>query len=99
MHHGFDQHKLISRFANRILPLSGVSCPISILNNVDFPAPFGPMIPTIAPGGILKLKFSNSTLSPKRLLTGLPQSRDHPGEDLVEYTIPGFIAFLKFFGI
>jgi hypothetical protein len=35
------------------------------LNSVDFPAPFGPMMPTIAPGGTLKDSLSISSRSPK----------------------------------
>ena len=34
-----------------MVPSSGVSCPVIILNSVVFPAPFGPMTPTIPPGG------------------------------------------------
>jgi hypothetical protein len=52
-----------------ISPESGCSLPISIRNSVDLPAPFGPMMPTIAPGGTLKLSLSSSRRSPKDLLT------------------------------
>ena len=48
-------------------PLSGFSWPVIILNSVDLPAPFGPMMPTIAPGGTVKLRSSISRRSPKRL--------------------------------
>ena len=34
--------------------VSGFSLPVIIRNSVDLPAPFGPMMPTIAPGGTLK---------------------------------------------
>ncbi len=52
-------------------PLSGFSNPIIILNSVDLPAPLGPIMPTIAPAGILKLKLSMSNLSLKALVTPL----------------------------
>ena len=45
-------------------PLSGVSLPPISLNSVDLPAPLGPMMPTMAPGGTLKLKSSISRRSP-----------------------------------
>ena len=49
-------------------PESEVSFLDNILNKVVFPAPFGPMIPTIAPGGILSERSSINNLSPKPLL-------------------------------
>ena len=52
-------------------PESGFSRPAISLNKVDLPAPFGPMMPTIAPAGMLKLRLSISTRSPKDLLTPL----------------------------
>ncbi|CAJ5454972.1 Uncharacterised protein [Burkholderia pseudomallei] len=52
-------------------PESGCSLPVSILNSVDLPAPFGPMMPTIAPAGILKFRLSISRRSPNDLLTFL----------------------------
>jgi hypothetical protein len=41
----------------------------SCLNRVDLPAPLGPMMPTMAPAGTLKLRLSISRRSPKDLLT------------------------------
>ena len=49
---------------SRIEPWSGFSAPVIILNRVVLPAPFGPMMPTMPPGGSLKFKSSISTLSP-----------------------------------
>ena len=46
-------------------PVSAFSLPWIILNSVDLPAPFGPMMPTIAPAGTLKLSLSISSRSPK----------------------------------
>ena len=46
------------------LPLSGVSCPVIRRNSVDLPAPFGPMTPTMPPGGSVKDRSSKSNLSP-----------------------------------
>src|SRR5262249_55231889 len=53
------------------LPLSAFSLPRISLNNVDLPAPFGPMMPTIAPGGTLKESLSISRRSPKPFETSL----------------------------
>src|SRR6059036_1598374 len=47
-----------------ILPLSAFSLPVIMRNSVDFPAPLGPMMPTIAPGGTLKERLSMSRRSP-----------------------------------
>jgi len=52
-------------------PLSACSLPVIRRNSVDLPAPFGPMMPTIAPAGTLKLRSSISIRSPKDLLTPL----------------------------
>ena len=48
----------------RSVPLSGFSCPTSIRKSVVLPAPLGPMMPTMPPGGSRKERFSKSTLSP-----------------------------------
>src|SRR3546814_20374292 len=40
-----------------MLPESGFSWPVIILNSVDLPAPLGPMMPMIAPGGAMKLRL------------------------------------------
>ncbi len=45
-------------------PLSGFSCPVIMRKMVDLPAPFGPMMPTIAPGGTLNESLSMSRRSP-----------------------------------
>mmetsp|Transcript_6152 Transcript_6152/g.22501 ORF Transcript_6152/g.22501 Transcript_6152/m.22501 type:complete len:271 (-) Transcript_6152:171-983(-) len=39
-------------------PASGSSTPVIILNNVVFPAPFAPTMPTTAPGGIMQSRPS-----------------------------------------
>jgi hypothetical protein len=52
-------------------PLSGCSLPAIILNRVDLPAPFGPMMPTIAPGGTVNDRLSISRRSPKAFETFL----------------------------
>ena len=51
------------------VPESGCSLPAIMRNSVDLPAPFGPMMPTMAPAGTLKLRLSISWRSPKPLLT------------------------------
>ena len=53
----------------RIVPESGCSDPVSIRKSVVLPAPLGPIMPTMPPGGRRNEKFSISTLSPKALLT------------------------------
>ena len=50
-------------------PLSGCSSPAIILNSVVLPAPFGPITPTIPPGGNEKVMSSTSSRSPKPLAT------------------------------
>ena len=47
-----------------ILPASGFSLPVIMRKSVDLPAPFGPMMPTIAPGGIESDSLSISSRSP-----------------------------------
>jgi hypothetical protein len=38
---------------------------VIILNSVDLPAPFGPITPTMPPGGSMNDRSLNSSLSPK----------------------------------
>ena len=47
-----------------MLPASGFSWPVIMRNSVVLPAPFGPMTPTMPPGGSLKVRSSISRLSP-----------------------------------
>ena len=54
-----------------ISPESGFSWPVIILNSVDLPAPLGPMMPTMAPAGTVKLRSSISRRSPNFLETFL----------------------------
>mgnify|MGYP000349523774 CR=1 FL=1 len=49
-------------------PLSGFSCPVIMRKSVVLPAPFGPITPTIPPGGSEKFTFSNSRLSTTTLM-------------------------------
>src|SRR5690242_11557779 len=45
---------------NRTRPRVGCTMPMIIFTVVDFPAPFGPMKPTISPGAIRKLTSSTA---------------------------------------
>jgi hypothetical protein len=45
-------------------PESGFSLPAIIRKSVDLPAPFGPMMPMIAPGGTMKERLSMRRRSP-----------------------------------
>jgi hypothetical protein len=54
---------------------SGCSCPVSMRNSVDLPAPLGPITPTMPPGGSEKVRSSISSLSPIALLE--PLNLDH----------------------
>ena len=51
-----------------MVPSSGFSWPVIIRNSVVLPAPFGPITPTMPPGGSLKVRLSISSLSPKPLV-------------------------------
>jgi hypothetical protein len=48
----------------RRVPASGCSAPVTIRNNVVFPAPFGPITPTMPPRGSVKFTSSISSVSP-----------------------------------
>ena len=51
----------------RSTPASGSSSPTIIRKSVVLPAPFGPTMPTMPPGGSEKERSSNRSLSPKPL--------------------------------
>src|SRR5690606_13652252 len=51
------------------VPLSGCSRPRIIRNRVVFPAPLGPIMPTIPAGGSENVRFSYNNLSPNALET------------------------------
>src|SRR6185437_4841019 len=50
--------------ANRISPSSWRSCPHTQLNNVVFPAPFGPTRPTLSPAATSKLMSCTAWIPP-----------------------------------
>ena len=50
-------------------PVSGRSCPPTMLKVVDLPAPFGPMIASISPADNAKVTSFAATTPPKRLLS------------------------------
>ncbi len=51
--------------SNVHVPLSGLSNPVSRLNSVVLPAPFGPMSAVIAPRGISRCSTSTAVRPPK----------------------------------
>ena len=59
-----------------ISPASGFSLPAIMRKSVDLPAPFGPMIPTIAPAGIVKVDVVHQ----QPVAVGFAHARelDHP---------------------
>ena len=62
---------LVLRSSSVTDPLSGVSNPASAVSKVDLPAPFPPIIPTMAPRGISALKCSIKHLSSKLFVIAL----------------------------
>ena len=68
---GFRLSRDWSTYANATVdpismsPESGFSSSVIILNNVVLPAPFGPMTPTMPPGGNKNERFSMSNFSSK----------------------------------
>src|SRR5262249_4943921 len=79
--------------SRRMSPSSGRSSPVIRLKTVVFPAPFGPMSPTIPPAGITRSTSLTATRPPNRRVSprtsstgapafpwrGLMASRSHPG--------------------
>eukprot|EP00962_Isochrysis_galbana_P045049 scaffold17636_cov120-Isochrysis_galbana.AAC.11 len=51
------------------VPASGDCSPVNMRSSVVLPAPFGPTMPTIAPGGIEKDRSSMSVRDPNFLTT------------------------------
>jgi hypothetical protein len=49
----------------RIVPASAKKLPVIRLNNVDLPAPLGPMMPSACPAGTVKLTASVTFSAPK----------------------------------
>src|SRR5712691_9508252 len=54
---------------NTIWPLVGRSTPVTQLKRVDLPAPFGPMIPRIWPGGTATETWSRAVNPPNRTVS------------------------------
>src|SRR5438094_7940351 len=54
---------------NTIRPLVGRSTPVRQLKKVDFPAPFGPMIPRISPRGTEMLTLLTAARPPNRTVS------------------------------
>ena len=68
----------ISRPAKRILPASGVSCPVRHLKNVLLPAPLGPIRQRSSLARSVKAKPSSAATPPKCLLKSLTTSTASP---------------------
>src|SRR3954471_9171032 len=58
---------VMSSFANQTRPFVGLYTPVSMLKNVVFPAPFGPMSETIALAGTVNSTSSTATRPPNSL--------------------------------
>src|SRR3989442_4267749 len=54
---------------NTIRPLVGRSTPVRQLKKVDFPAPFGPMIPRISPRGTERVTLLTAARPPNRTVS------------------------------
>jgi hypothetical protein len=54
----------LDRVADPQVPASGFSAPVISRKRVVLPAPFGPMTPTIPPGGSENVRFSKIRFSP-----------------------------------
>ena len=64
--------------SKRISPWSGASSPVTTLKKVVFPAPFGPIRPTIERGGMTRSTLLTATSPPKALVTPRASSRGRP---------------------
>jgi hypothetical protein len=60
---------VIERPSSRTSPASGREKPVMTSKRADFPAPFGPMTPTISPAATAKLMSALATTPPKRFVT------------------------------
>ena len=83
---------------NRTSPPVGSYTPVITLNTVVLPAPFGPITPTMPPGGSLKVRLSISRLSPKPLVspsnsTTFCPSRSATGMTICAVVGPFSLAF------
>src|SRR5260370_37403381 len=58
---------VISWPSNRIVPSFGWRNPLTKLNTVVFPAPFGPITKTVSPSFIVNDTFFTAAMPPKRL--------------------------------
>src|SRR6185295_4378846 len=65
-----------------MLPASGVSWPTIMRKRVVLPAPFGPMTPTMPPGGSANERLSMSRLSPNPLESPWASTTTSPGRDV-----------------
>src|SRR4051794_11151481 len=59
--------RVTSSPAKITLPASGATVPVAMPNNVVFPAPFGPMMPSASPSPSARSIPSATTTAPKRL--------------------------------
>ena len=71
----------------RIAPESGFSCPVIMRNSVVLPAPFGPMTPTMPPGGSLKLRPSIRRRSPNPFVRSSKSMTFWPRRSAIGMTI------------
>ena len=60
--------RVTSRPSNRMAPPSAGQAPVTMLNRVVLPAPFGPMSPVTVPASTVRLHRSTAHSPPKRLI-------------------------------
>ncbi len=70
------------------VPPVGMRIPVSILIEVDFPAPFGPMKARRSPGATSKLIERTASIVVRRRLGPVSNERDRPSTWIAELDFP-----------
>src|ERR1700728_423653 len=87
--------RVTSRPSNQTEPASGCNRPVIRLNNVDLPAPFGPMMPSASPRATSRLTPSTALSEPNDLvklanlrITQPPRRESRPGDRALHQSHP-----------